>query len=88
MTVYDGCLSSRLSGMEAMYKLLSRNFLERRLIHITLVNIAAICGILSLIYQILNLSWLKPRDSWEFPTNVRIFTKLSPLSQRLLFIIY
>nr|DAU79903.1 MAG TPA: hypothetical protein [Caudoviricetes sp.] len=33
MTVYDGCLSSRLSGMEAMYKLLSRNFLERRLIH-------------------------------------------------------
>nr|DAF85539.1 MAG TPA: hypothetical protein [Siphoviridae sp. ct5jB2] len=36
----------------------------------------------------MNLSWLKPRDSWEFPTNVRIFTKLSPLSQRLLFIIY
>jgi hypothetical protein len=53
MTVYDGCLSSRLSGMEAMYKLLSRNFLERRLIHITLVNIAAICGILSLIYQLI-----------------------------------
>ncbi len=30
------------------------------------------------IENLLNLSWLKPRDSWEFHTNVQILTKLTP----------
>jgi hypothetical protein len=54
MTVYDGCLSSRLSGMEAMYKLLSRNFLERRLIHITSLFFG-ICTIIDTIVNVMAL---------------------------------
>ena len=35
----------------------------------------------------LNLSRLKPRDSYELPTSVRIFRRLSPSSRRFLILI-
>lgn len=42
---------------------------------------------IDIMYSVLNLTWLKPRDSWELPTTVRIFTKLSRLFQPFICII-
>ena len=36
----------------------------------------------------LNLSWLKPRDSWELSPNGKMFTKLSPYFLRFLYMLY
>lgn len=48
----DGCLASRESGMEACTTALAGNFLEGRLVLITLSDFGSICSIVGLVFAV------------------------------------